>query len=76
MRGIILPGGLLLGLALQLVVGHGDNGEDEVDEVEGAQENVEDEEDDVEWTACHEGDLNTMECLLDSLSEEERIGAL
>jgi hypothetical protein len=47
------PGRLLLGLPLQLVVGHGDNGEDEIDEVEGAQENVEDEEDYVEWTACH-----------------------
>ena len=47
------PGRLFLGLPLQLVVGHGDNGEDEIDEVEGAQENVEDEEDYVEWTACH-----------------------
>ena len=56
MRGlckVIVPGRLLLCLALELVVGHGHNGQDQVDEVEGAEENVEDEEDDVEWTACH-----------------------
>ena len=52
-RSDLLPGCLLLCLSLQLVVGHGDNGEDEVDQVEGAEEDVEDEEDDVEWTAGH-----------------------
>ena len=51
------PGRLLLGLPLQLVVGHGDDGEDEVDEIEAAQEDVEDEEEHVVGAGSHQGDL-------------------
>ena len=36
---------LLLGLLLQLVVAHGHDGQDEVDEVEGAEENYKKKED-------------------------------
>ena len=53
----LLPCRLLFGLPLQLVVGHGDDGEDQVDEVERAQEDVEDEEEDVHRAGRHQCDL-------------------
>ena len=43
--------------AIELVVGHGHDGEDEVDEVEAAQEDVEDEEGDVEGAGGLQRDL-------------------
>ena len=43
--------------AIELVIGHGHDGEDEVDEVEGAQEDVQDEEGDVEGAGGLQRDL-------------------
>ena len=43
--------------AIELVIGHGHDGEDEVDEVEGAQEDIEDEEGDVEGAGGLQRDL-------------------
>ena len=42
---------------MQLVVGHGDDGEDQVDQVERAEEDVEDEEEDVHRASRHQSDL-------------------
>ena len=43
--------------AIEFVIGHGHDGEDEVDEVEGAQEDVQDEEGDVEGAGGLQRDL-------------------
>ena len=51
------PGSLFFCLPLKLVVGHGDDGEDQVDEVKRAQEDVEDEEEDVHRAGRHQCDL-------------------
>ena len=48
----ILLSGLSLCQVLQLIIGHRDNGEDQVDQVERTEENVEDEESDVERSGC------------------------
>lgn len=42
--------GVLLVLSATVVVGHGNDGEDDVDQVEGAEEDDDDEEEDVVWT--------------------------
>ena len=47
----------LLRIPVQLVVGHGHDGQDEVDEVERAEQDVEDEEDDVHGPGGAQGDL-------------------
>ena len=52
-------------LYLLLIVGHGDNGEDEIDQVEGTNQNVEDEEDDVIRAVRHQGDLTLEKKMLD-----------
>ena len=51
------PSCLLLCLSLEFVVGHGDNGEDKIDEVEGAQQDVEDEKQYVHGPVCHQCNL-------------------
>jgi len=42
--------GVFLVLSSTVVVGHGDDGEDDIDQVEGAEENDDDEEEHVVWT--------------------------
>ena len=54
---LTLPEGLLR-VPVELVVGHGHDGQDEVDEVEGAQQDVEDEEDDVDGAGGAQGYLS------------------
>ena len=49
--------GLVLRRSGQLVVRHGHNGEDEVDEIEGADENVDHEEEDVPRSGRPQRDL-------------------
>lgn len=44
-------------MTLQLVVGHGHDGQDQVDQVEGAQEDVDHEEEDVIGSGRPQGDL-------------------
>ena len=56
---MILLSSLSLGLVLEFIIGHGHDGEDEVDEVERAEENVEDEEGDVERAGRLKRDLKT-----------------
>ena len=56
---LILLSSFCLGLVLQLIIGHGHNGEDQVDEVERTKENVEDKERDVERPGRLERDLKT-----------------
>ena len=56
---VILLSSLSLGLVLELIIGHRNNGEDQVNEVERAKENVEDKESDVERPGCLERDLKT-----------------
>ena len=58
MRNWDIPGLFLFSLPLQLIVGHGNNGKDQVDQVEGAEENVKDEEGDVVRSTGHQGDLH------------------
>ena len=43
--------------AVELVVRHCHDGEDEIDEVEAAKKNVDNEESDVAWPGSHQGDL-------------------
>ena len=42
---------------MELVIGHGDNGKDEVNKVERAQEDVEDEEENMHGARGHQSDL-------------------
>ena len=58
-KNVILLSSLSLGLVLELIIGHRNNGEDQVDEVERTKENVEDKESDVERPGCLERDLKT-----------------
>ena len=56
---LILLSSFSLCLVLELIIGHRNNGEDQVDEVERTKENVEDKESDVERAGCLERDLKT-----------------
>ena len=55
-------------LAVEIVVGHGHDGEDQVDQVEGAEENVEDEEGNVQGSGGLQRDL--VEILPEVLSHQ------
>ena len=65
----------LLCLSLQLVIGHGDNGEDQVDQIEGTEEDVEDEEEDVHRSSRHQGDLKYVISLPALLQNEPGINS-
>ena len=62
-------------MALQLIVGHGDDGEDQVDQVERAEEDVEDEEEDVHRSSRHQGDLKYVISLPALLQNEPGINS-
>ena len=66
---------LLFSLSLQLVVGHGDNGQYEIDEVEGTEEDVDHEENDVPRSGRAQRDLvEVLPKVLRHESEGTKVG--